>query len=124
MLRIRSYLTALMAICLLLVGGPILGTAPESRAENVQLNQDILMPMKMAQPLALSVSENDIVVRYLAEIIGCAWHSLIGCGHVPDAKSWAERVTDWQYPGGNKTDGTYGLVSKQRKIIYQINGDT
>lgn len=106
MLRIRSYLTALMAICLLLVGGPMLETAPESRAENVQLNQDILMPMKMAQPLALSVSENDIVVRYLAEIIACAWHSLIGCGHVPDAKSWAERVTDWQYPGGNKTDGT------------------
>lgn len=106
MLRIRSYLTVLMATCLLLVGGPILGTAPEGRAENVQPNQDIPMPMQIIVVPPLVPSENDIVVRYLAEIIGCAWHSLIGCGHVPDAKSWAERVTDWQYPGGNKTDGT------------------
>ena len=67
MLRIRSYLTALMATCLLLVGGPILGTAPESRAENVQLNQDIPMQMQiLVTPLTLN--DNDIVVRRLVEI--------------------------------------------------------
>ena len=107
MLRIRSYLTVLMATCLLLVGGPILGTAPEGRAENVQLNQDIPMQMQiLVTPLAHPESGIAVVGRRLDEIIGCAWHSLIGCRHVPDAKSWAERGTDWQYPGGNKTDGT------------------
>ena len=83
MLRIRSYLTVLMATCLLLVGGPMLGTAPEGKA---------LTP--------------DELLRHVDEGLDCVLQNKLSCQHVETTKKWAEDVTEWKYPNGNKTDGT------------------
>lgn len=90
MLRIRSYLTALMATCLLLAGELMLGTAPESKA---------LTPEEFEK-----IVEKEL--PHIFEKITCFMDNTTDCLHVKDTLEWAERVTEWKYPGGNSTDGT------------------
>ena len=90
MLRIRSYLTVLMATCLLLVGGPALGAAPQGKA---------LTPEEFEK-----MTEEGLPIFF--EKLRCLTDNLIDCLDVEEAREWAVQVTEWKYPGGNRTDGT------------------
>lgn len=90
MLRIRSYLTVLMATCLLLVGGPALGIAPQGRANNLDEWEK-----KTRAPWS-----------QFFEGAECGTRNGLKCLKIDDTKKWAEAVTEWKYPGGNGTDGT------------------
>lgn len=90
MLRIRSYLAVLMATCLLLVGGPVLGIAPQGRANNLDEWEK-----KTRAPRS-----------QFFEGAECGTRNGLKCLKIDDTKKWAEAVTEWKYPGGNGTDGT------------------